>query len=93
MEESTAFCHSVLRGAEGEGHPSAEEDARLQNGGQPPGAHILGAGDEDKLYNDPQNLNFIKFLLHVSILQPDFAKINQKLKFALFFQKVASDEK
>ena len=75
--------------------PSTEEDARLQNGGQQPGAHVLGAGDEaqaenetgheDELYKETQNLNFVKFLLHVSMLQPDFCEITQKIKFALFF--------
>ena len=92
--ESPEFCHPVLRGAEG-ADPSAEEDIRQQNGGQQPGAHILGAGDEaqienetgheDELYKETQNLNFVKFLLQVSVFLPDFSEINQKLKFALFF--------
>lgn len=33
--------------------PSTEEDARMQNGGQQPGAHILGAGDEAQIEMRP----------------------------------------
>lgn len=77
MEKAAEFCHPFLCCAEG-ADPSAEEDTDQQDGGQQHGVYFLGCGNEvqtqyeaaheNQLYDESQNLNFVKFLMHVPIL-------------------------